>query len=81
MKKAEKGELKKEYCLKELGKGTRGKYHAQYARGTNVVLLSSDVAKVFKTDDEVNNALRTLIEAARAAMGKKKAATRAKAAV
>jgi hypothetical protein len=38
--------------------GVRGKYAARYARGTNVVVLSPDVAKVFPDSASVNQALR-----------------------
>lgn len=42
--------------------GVRGKYAARYAEGTNVVVLSPDVAKVFPNSESVNAALRKLIE-------------------
>lgn len=38
--------------------GVRGKYAAAYAEGTNVVLLDSDVAQVFRDSATVNQALR-----------------------
>lgn len=41
--------------------GVRGKYSAQYAKGTNVVVLDPDVAEYFPDHDSVNNALRHLI--------------------
>lgn len=44
--------------------GVRGKYARRYARGTNVVLLDPDVAKVFPDAASVNRALRTLAEIA-----------------
>ena len=43
----------------------RGKYYQQYREGTNVVLLDSDVAEVFRDSESVNQALRVLIKAAR----------------
>lgn len=43
--------------------GVRGKYVARYRQGTNVVLLDPDVAAVFKNAEEVNRALRALLEA------------------
>ena len=46
--------------------GVRGKYADAYARGTNVVLLEPDVAKVFRDSDAVNQALRELIAAGKA---------------
>jgi hypothetical protein len=51
--------MRKEYDFR---KGTRGKYARRYKEGTNIVLLDPDVAKVFKTTDAVNQALRSLVE-------------------
>ena len=45
--------------------GVRGKYAARYAAGTNIVVLSPDVAEVFPDSQAVNDALRALIELAR----------------
>ena len=42
--------------------GVRGKYAARFARGTNVVILDADVAKVFTDSESVNKALRALTE-------------------
>jgi hypothetical protein len=64
-KKAEKGkvrdELRREYDLSKLKGGVRGKYAARYKTGTNLVLLSPDVAEHFPDDRSVNAALRRLI--------------------
>ena len=46
----------------DFGGGVRGKYASRYAEGTNVVVLSPDVAKVFPNSEAVNTALRKLIE-------------------
>lgn len=46
-------------------KGVRGKYAKQYAQGSNVVVLSPDMAKVFPTSESVNEALRTLVRVGR----------------
>ncbi len=46
-------------------KGTRGKYAQRHAEGTNLVLLSPDVAEVFPDTEAVNEALRTLIRITR----------------
>lgn len=51
--------MRKEY---DFSKGARGKYARKYKAGTNIVLLDPDVAKVFKTPDAVNRALRSLAE-------------------
>ena len=40
--------------------GVRGKYAARYARGSNVVVLDRDVARLFPDSDSVNRALRAL---------------------
>lgn len=50
--------------------GVRGKYAKQYAKGSNVVVLSPDVAKVFRTSESVNEALRTLVRVGRARSSK-----------
>ena len=58
-------ELRREYDLSELKGGVRGKYTARYRAGTNLVLLSPDVAEYFPDDQSVNTALRTLIDVAK----------------
>ena len=45
--------------------GRRGVYAARYAEGTNLVALAPDVAAVFPDSESVNEALRTLVRAAR----------------
>ncbi len=53
--------------------GVRGKYAAQYAKGTNLVRLEPDVYEVFPDSDSVNAALRMVMRAgARAATSKMK---------
>jgi hypothetical protein len=42
--------------------GVRGKYAERYAAGTNIVVLSADVAEVFPDSESVNEALRALAE-------------------
>ena len=49
----------------DFSKGVRGKYAERFAAATNVVVLDRDVAKVFKSSDAVNRALRSLAEVAR----------------
>ena len=44
--------------------GKRGVYAARYAAGTNMIVLDPDVARRFKTSDQVNRVLRTFIDAA-----------------
>ena len=56
-------ELRHEYDLAALLKnGVQGKYAKRYEQGTNLVLLSPDVAKDFPTDEAVNEALRLVIQ-------------------
>ena len=54
-------EMRPEY---EFSGAVRGKYSERYRAGTNVVLLDADVAEIFPTSQNVNDALRVLIHAA-----------------
>ena len=56
------GELLPEYDFR---KGIRGKYVKRYEAGSNVVVLSPEVAKVFPTSESVNEALRALVKIVR----------------
>lgn len=47
----------------DFSSGVRGKYVARFADGTNLVVLEPDLARRFSTSEEVNEALRKLIEA------------------
>jgi hypothetical protein len=49
----------------DFSRGVRGKYAEHYAAGSNVVVLSPDVAEVFPDSESVNEALRALIKIAR----------------
>ncbi len=81
MKTAKKLDMRKEYRREDLGTGVRGKYYDDYKKGTNLVLLSPDVAKVFPTEEAVNRALRSLINVAEKTIGlTKRSSRRAKAA-
>ena len=40
--------------------GVRGKYAGRFAKGSNVVVLDPDVARVFTDSESVNQALRAL---------------------
>jgi hypothetical protein len=64
-KKRKRDDLRPEYDLSALKGGVRGKYAASYRAGTNVVLLSPDVAEYFHDEASVNSALRTLIHVAK----------------
>jgi hypothetical protein len=44
----------------DFSQGVRGKHAAKYAEGTNVVVLEPDVAREFKTAEQVNDTLRAV---------------------
>lgn len=69
MKRGKFEEMSPEYHREELGRGVRGKYYAAYRKGTNLVLLSPDVARAFPTEESVNEALRSLINVAKRSTG------------
>jgi hypothetical protein len=54
-------ELRPEYDLAKLKGGVRGKYAKRFKQGTNLVLLSPDVAEYFPDERSVNAALRSLV--------------------
>ena len=58
-KKPAADEMREEYDLRG---GVRGKFFAEYRKGTNVVLLEPDVAKAFRNSEAVNRALREHLE-------------------
>ncbi len=58
-------DLRPEYDASVLKGGVRGKYLRAYNAGTNLALLDPDVRAAFPTDDEVNQALRTLMQGAK----------------
>jgi len=70
MRKGKKhNELRPEYRREDLGQGVRGKYFESYQKGTNLVLISPDVAKAFPTEESINKALRSLIDLAQKSTG------------
>jgi hypothetical protein len=54
----------------DFSQGVRGKYAQRYAEGTNVVVLSPDVAEFFPNSEAVNAALRALVDIARKSVKK-----------
>ena len=50
-------EMRPEY---DFSQGVRGKHAAQYAAGSNVVVLEPDVARNFPTSSDVNETLRAV---------------------
>jgi hypothetical protein len=61
-KRSRTDDLRREYDFSTLKRGVRGKYLPRYRAGTNLVLLSPDVAQYFRDEQSVNKALRTLIQ-------------------
>ena len=53
------GAMRAEY---DFSRGIRGKHAAQYAAGTNVVVIEPDVAAEFPTAEEVNETLRAVAQ-------------------
>ncbi len=49
----------------DFSKGIRGKYYKKFMKGTNVVVLDPDVAKVFTDSKQVNEILRSITKIAR----------------
>ncbi len=70
---AKSDEIRPEYKPDDFpAKMARGKYTKRLKEASNVVVLSPEVAAVFQTDEEVNNALLSLIKLAKATMGPRK---------
>jgi len=63
-------ELRPEYDFSKLTSKVKGKYAERYASETNVVVLAPDVARVFKNEKSVNEALRMLVKIANAGANK-----------
>ena len=61
-----KDTLRTEYKRSDFPGGfSRGKYATRAAAGSNIAVLDSEVATAFPTSEAVNQALRTILEAAR----------------
>jgi len=58
-------DLRPEYDMSKLKGGVRGKYAKRFKKGTNLVLLSPDVAEYFPDEQSVNDALRSLVNIAK----------------
>ncbi|MGW8256712.1 MAG: hypothetical protein ACWGMZ_04425, partial [Thermoguttaceae bacterium] len=58
-------DLRSEYDLSKLKGGVRGKYAKRFKKGTNLVLLSPEVAQYFPNDKAVNSALKSLVDIAK----------------
>ena len=54
----------------DFSQGVRGKYVQRFAQGSNVVVLSPDVAEIFPDSESVSHTLRLLVEIAGKSVGK-----------
>jgi len=54
--------LRTEYPSELIKSGTRGKYVKHYQEGTNIVVISPDLHKLFPNSESVNTALRKYAE-------------------
>ena len=61
--------MRAEYRREDLGKGVRGKHYAEFKKGSNLVLLTPELAKIFPNNEAVNAALNSLVGVARSATG------------
>jgi hypothetical protein len=66
---AQRNGMKREY---DFSGGVRGKYAKRYAKGTNVVVLEPDVAKLYPDAHAVNRALRAIAAVAPGARARRK---------
>lgn len=63
---SEKDSLRAEYRREDFPAGlVRGKYAERATAASNVVVLDPDIANAFPNSEAVNQALRTLLEAAK----------------
>ena len=62
-------EMRAEYTRADLEPLVRGKYAARYAKATNVVVIDPALTKAFPNNEAVNDALRSLLTVATAAVG------------
>ncbi len=65
--KSDKDTLRKRYPEGLIKSGVRGKYVKSYREGTNVVLIDSDLHKLFPNSEAVNRALRDYVAKKRTA--------------
>ena len=62
-------EMRAEYRREDLGKGVRGKHYEEFKKGSNLVLLTPELSKIFPTNEAVNTALSSLVGVARSVKG------------
>jgi hypothetical protein len=54
----------------DFSQGVRGKYVQRFAQGSNVIVLSPDLAEMFPDSEAVNSALRLLVDIANKSVNK-----------
>lgn len=74
-------QMRAEYRREDLGVGVRGKHYAEFKKGSNLVLLKPELAKIFPTNEAVNAALDSLVGVARSATSAARRSARARAKV
>jgi hypothetical protein len=63
-------DLRPEYDFASMKGGVRGKYAARARKGSNLVLLEPEIAEAFPSEAAVNEALRGVLNTARAVRSK-----------
>ena len=58
--------LRPEYNFGSMKGGVRGKYAKRFQEGSNIVVLEPEVAEAFPNEEAVNQALRGVLNTARA---------------
>jgi hypothetical protein len=59
-------DVRPEYDFASMKGGVRGKYAKRFREGTNIVLIDPEMAEAFPTQASVNEALRGVLNTARA---------------
>lgn len=72
-------EMRAEYRREDIGKGVRGKHYAEFKKGSNLVLLTPELSKIFPSNEAVNAALNSLVDVARSVSGLTRRSTRTRA--
>ena len=62
-------EMRAEYRREDLGKGVRGKHYDEFKKGSNLILLTPELSRIFPTNEAVNTALNSLVGVARSVKG------------
>jgi hypothetical protein len=65
-KRSDEGEMRSSYAREDFPTLERGKYHEKVKERSNVVVLDPALSRIFKNSEAVNQALKSLVEAAKA---------------